>query len=272
MGVKLHIEQAQRSNNFRIQSEITERVAVTKEKGQNSFTKGKTRECFQWKANGSCSKGDSCSFIRMPRETERHQPKERRTQEYLASDQPLINERKRKGKEQASSSVPTGQGQTDDKRSKSLEPDLTGVKIPCQWGARCGKSSCDYRHPPVCRNYKSGNRCIRGNNCLYRHADDVETPSKRSKCESTQGAVAILKENKVQGCASQNSDPKKSILRKAGNTRLNASAGHARGVIQKGEPHDRNPCAPTFGERALEETSRQEEYAQKAAWNLARNI
>ena len=37
MCVKLHIEQAQRSDNFRIQSENTERAAVTKGKGQNSF-------------------------------------------------------------------------------------------------------------------------------------------------------------------------------------------------------------------------------------------
>ena len=56
MCVKLHIEQAQRSKKFRIQSEITERVAVTKGKGQNSFTERKTGECFQWKANWSCSK------------------------------------------------------------------------------------------------------------------------------------------------------------------------------------------------------------------------
>ena len=55
MCVKLHIEQAQRSKNFRIESEITERVAVIKGKGQNSFTKRKTGKCFQWKANGSCS-------------------------------------------------------------------------------------------------------------------------------------------------------------------------------------------------------------------------
>ena len=33
MCVKLHIEQAQRSKNFRIQSEITEHAAVTKRKG-----------------------------------------------------------------------------------------------------------------------------------------------------------------------------------------------------------------------------------------------
>ena len=66
----------------------------------------------------------------------------------------------------------------------------------------------------------------------------------------------ILRQNKVIGCVSQNSDPKKYILRKAGEVRLNASAGHtvnifrthlvrnsnseqkkepSRGVIQKGE-------------------------------------
>ena len=142
----------------------------------------------------------------------------------------------------------------------------------------------------MCRNYKSGNRCIQGNNCLYRHADGEEKPSKRSKSESTRGTVAILTEEKVQGCVSQHSDPKKSFLRKAGQTRLNASAGHAikfsgrtwyeiqirerkgpsRGVIQKGEPHERNPCAPTFEERTPEETSRQEECVRKAAWGLAR--
>ena len=65
--------------------------------------------------------------------------------------------------------------------------------------------------PPICRNYKSGNGCIHGHRCLYRHADGEEKPSKRSKKEGTQGAVAILKENKVQGCVSHNSDPKKSI-------------------------------------------------------------
>ena len=48
--------------------------------------------------------------------------------------------------------------------------------------------------------------------------------------------------------------------------------GPPRGVIQKGEPHERNPCAPKFEERTLEETSRQEECARKAAWNLARKI
>ena len=55
--------------------------------------------------------------------------------------------------------------------------------------------------------------------------DAEEKPSKRSKKESTRGAVAILRQNKVQGCVSQNSDSKESILRKAGELGSNASAG-----------------------------------------------
>ena len=103
--------------------------------------------------------------------------------------------------------------------------------------------------------------------------------------------LRFWKEKKVQGRVSQNSDPNKSFLRKAGQTRLNASAGHAikfsgrtwyevqirerkgqsRGVIHKGEHHERDLCAPKFEERTPEETSRQE-YARKAALNLARKI
>ena len=101
---------------------------------------------------------------------------------------------------------------------------------------------------------------------------DREKPSKKSRKESTQGAVAILRgKKKVQVCVSQSSDPKKSLPRKAGQTRLNASAGHtikfsrrawyaiqiweikgpSRGVIQKGEPHERNPCAPKLRKEHL---------------------
>ena len=129
-----------------------------------------------------------------------------------------------------------------------------------------------------------------GNNCMYRHAYGEEKPSKKSKKESTRGKVAILKEKKNQGCASQNSGPTKSILGNAEQTRLNASAGHSmkfsgrtwyeiqiwerkgpsQGVIQKGELDERNPCVPKFDERTLEETSRKEECARKAAWNLAK--
>ena len=294
--MKLHIEQAQRSKNFRIQSEITERAAETEGKVQNSFTKRKTGECFQWKANGSFSKGDSCSFLHSHASGNRETTAEEVGNARGSGLNPAVknDEQRRKGKEQASSSVPTGKGQTDVKSSTSPEASpATRAKIPCLWEeARCKRSSCEFRNPPVCRDYKSGNRCICGSNCLYRHAGGEEKPSKQSKKESTQGAVAILKQKMVQGCVSQNSGPKKSILRKAGQTRYKASAGHtikfsgrtwyeiqirerkgtSRGVVQKGEPHERNPCAPKFEERTPEETSRQEECARKAARDLARKI
>ena len=108
--------------------------------------------------------------------------------------------------------------------------------------------------------------------------------SARSRKEGTQGAVAFLSEKKVQGCVSQSSDPMNSILPKAGELRLNASAGltmkfsectwtklkfvkekdNLEALSNKGELHERNPCAPGF-----EETSRKEDCDSKAAWNLA---
>ena len=45
-----------------------------------------------------------------------------------------------------------------------------------------------------------------------------------------------------------------------------------KGHLEEGEPHERNPSAPEFEERAPEETSRQEGYARKTAWNMARKI
>ena len=97
MCVKLHIEQARRSKRIRIQSEITERVAVTKGKGQNSFTKRETGECFQWKASGSCSKGDSCSFLHSHASGNREISAEEVKNTGESSLKPVVNnERRRK--------------------------------------------------------------------------------------------------------------------------------------------------------------------------------
>ena len=111
-------------------------MAATKGEGQNSFTKRKTGECFQWKANGSCSKGDSCSFRHSHDSENRETSAEGAKNTGVSSVKPAVdNERRRKGKAQASSSVRTGKGQTDDKRSTSLDARLaTGAKVPCLWG------------------------------------------------------------------------------------------------------------------------------------------
>ena len=112
---------SQKIENLRIQSQIAERVAATEGKGQNSFTKRKTGECFKCKANGSCSKGDSSSFLHSHASGTREKSAEVAENTGVSSLKPAVdNEWRRKGKLQASSSVPTGKGRTDDKRSKSL--------------------------------------------------------------------------------------------------------------------------------------------------------
>ena len=99
MCVKLHIEQAQRNKNFRMQSEITERVATTEGKGHNSFTKRKTGECFQWKAYGSCSKGDSSSFLHSRASGNRETSAEEVKNTGVSNLKPAVNnEQRRKGK------------------------------------------------------------------------------------------------------------------------------------------------------------------------------
>ena len=48
--------------------------------------------------------------------------------------------------------------------------------------------------------------------------------------------------------------------------------GPSSGIIQKREPHERNPCAPSFEERSREVTLQQDGCARKAAWDLAKNM
>ena len=115
-------------------------MTVTKGKGQNSFTKRKTGEFFQWKANGSCSKRESCSFLHSRASGNRETTAEEVMNARVSGLKPVVNnEQRRKGKGQASSSVPTGKGQTDVKSSTSLEASpATRAKIPCLWGVREG--------------------------------------------------------------------------------------------------------------------------------------
>ena len=146
---------------------------------------------------GLVQKGDSSSFPHSHASGNRETSAEEAKNTGVSSLKPAVNnERGRKGKEQASSSVPTGKGQTDDKRSKSLEArPATRAKMPCLWGrgARCKRSSCDFRHPPVCRNYRSGT------DASMAIIACILMLMVRSKSESTQGAVAILREKKVRG-------------------------------------------------------------------------
>ena len=189
--------------------------AVTKGKVQKSCTVRKTGECFQRKTIGSCSKRDICSFLHTHATGDRETMREE------------VGDAEKSRLEQASSSVPNVKEQTDVKSSNSPEASpATRAEIPCLWEARCKRSTCNYRHHPVCHGYKSGNRCIYGHCCLRRHADGERKPSARSKISYSRISYCSEKEKDVQGCASQNSDPMNSILRKVEELGLNASAGH----------------------------------------------
>ena len=60
--VKRSIEQNLRMKNFGARNGIYETNAVVKNQGTKQREQRSLRYCWQWKANGQCSKGDSCSF------------------------------------------------------------------------------------------------------------------------------------------------------------------------------------------------------------------
>ena len=96
------------------------------------------------------------------------------------------------------------------------------LKIPGLWWARWKRSSCDYRHHPVC-GYKSGNRCIYGYRCYVDKLMVRGNPA-RGRQEVTQGAVAILRRKKgAKLCIRSNEFYSTGSWR---NWDLNPSAGH----------------------------------------------
>ena len=113
-------------------------------------------------------------------------------------------------------------------------------------------------------NYKSEKGCVRGDKCHFRHVEAEGKPHRRSRKGGAKGSVAILKESFQLGCVSQDSYPRKSILREPGRLeskhavkfskrtwhqiKIRERKGASRGIIQKCARHERSPCAPKIGE------------------------
>ena len=90
------------------------------------------------------------------------------------------------------------------------------------------------------------------------------------------------------GCVSQDSCPRKSIVREPGmlgskhavkfskgtwhQIKIRERKGPSRRIIQKCAPHERSLCAPKFEDRSHEETLHQERCARGVAWNFGENI
>ena len=60
--VKRSIEQDIRNKNFWIRNGNFEKNAVVKNQGSKQRVQRILGDCWQWKANGQCSRGDDCSF------------------------------------------------------------------------------------------------------------------------------------------------------------------------------------------------------------------
>ena len=128
-----------------------------------------------------------------------------------------------------------------------------------------------------CENYKSEKGCTFGDKCRFRQVEAEGKPSKRSKKGGAKGSGALLKESIQLGCASQDSYPRKSIVREPGKLeskhavkifqRHLAQKGPLRGIIQECAPHARSPCGSKFGEISHEETLHQEGCARNARWD-----
>ena len=119
-------------------------------------------ECFQWKANGQCSRGDSCS----------------------------LNHGSHSGQRaQSSSSTSKASTQTDGRKPykygspRGESPSGLKGKRPCKKFIRgtCAKPSCDFWHPPVCLNPRSESGCKCGYQCNFLHIEAVGQSNKKLK-------------------------------------------------------------------------------------------
>ena len=119
-------------------------------------------DCWQWKANAQCSKGDNCSF--------RHD----------------INKRAKTTQPNPSPSFSALQNERNASRTRSprgKSPSGRMFRLPCNdyLNGTCANSFCEKWHPPVCLFCKSENGCRFGRKCSYAHRQVDEQPSKRFK-------------------------------------------------------------------------------------------
>ena len=310
--VKRSIEQDIQNKNFGARNGNYEKNAVVKNQGTKQRAQRILGDCWQWKSNGQCIKGDNCSF--------RHDVNKRGK---LTQPNPSPNSFMQQNGRKAS--------RTRSPRGRS--PSGRMSRWPCKDYLRgtCNNSFCEKWHPPECLFYKTKSGCRFGEKCSYAHRQVDEQPTKRSKKNNDKSAVAMLKKGdwhesvrqpvvnhgkshdrsgrpdkkrdpelergstglrssngRQLGCVFQDMKPPKSILRKSTNMQrpiqrvkfTKVIARHTKirdqnpslGNICPGEPHQRSPNAPKFEDRSQEETEWQEQGAREAAWKLAKNV
>ena len=171
-AVKLHVDQMIRTRNFRVRNDVVEKGSVTK---SQEHVERKVRECFQWKAHGQCSKGDSCRF----------------SHDTIASGNSGCGQGPY---ERSSFPAPNSKAKTDGKEGNNSMPILFLFFFFKK------NTSCKFGHLPVCQSYKSEKGYIFGDKCHFRHAEAEVKPNKWSKKGGAKGPVALFKESTQMGC------------------------------------------------------------------------
>ena len=134
--VKRSIEQNLRIKNFEANNGNYERNAVVKNQGTKQRGQWTLGDCWHWKADGQCSKGDNCSF--------RHD----------------INKRAKLTQPNPSTSSSTRQHERNASRTRSPRgkgPSGRMSRWPCKdyLKGTCANSFCEKWHPPDCLSYKT---------------------------------------------------------------------------------------------------------------------
>ena len=136
-----------------------ETSAVVKNQGTKQREQRSLGDCWQWKANEQCSKGDNCSF---------RLDKDKRAK----STQPNPSPRSSTQQDVINAS------RTKSPRGRS--PSGKMAQLPCKdyLKGTCTNPFCEKWHPPECLFYKSKNGCRFGEKCSYAHRQVDEQPSK----------------------------------------------------------------------------------------------
>ena len=287
--VERSIEQNLRNKKFEARNGNYERNAVVKNQGTKQRGQRTSGNCWQWKTNGQCSKGDNCSF--------RHDINKRAK---LTQPNPSPSSFMRQNERNAS--------RTRSPRGKSPSGRLS--RWPCKEFLKgtCTNSFCERKVSSRMLVLQVREWLSIWVKCSNAHRQVGEQPSKRSKKNADKNAVAMLKKSEHHhrrgrpvknayssntrqlGCVFQDMEPPKSssILRKSSDIRkpircvkfTKAVVRHADfrdqnpslGINCPGESHQRSPHAPKFEDLSQEETEWQEQCAREAAWRLARSV
>ena len=123
------IDQTMRTWNFRAQNEIVERGATSKsEEGKKPYVERRVGECFQWKANGQCSKRahvDSPMILHLGTDARIRQEKDNRPLLHLIQRQRLTG--KNPSTDQTAEVTALGQEGADSRAEVKTRHGITGI-------------------------------------------------------------------------------------------------------------------------------------------------